>query len=198
MTTLAEKVVGLHEALARARLPHAFGGALALAFHVAEPRATRDIDVNIFVDTAHVSDVIAALPSGVSTTADAVAELERDGQARILWDETPVDIFLSTHPFHDHASTRTVMVPFVGVDLPVLGALELCVFKAFFDRTKDWADIEAMLGVGSVDIPLALGWLVDLLGVDDHRVERLSRLTRLEPRSSGPRDPRFDPSPRTD
>ena len=59
--------------------------------------------------------------------------------------------------------------------IPVLDATTLVVFKAFFDRTKDWADIEAMVEAGALDGHDALGWLVDLLGGDDPRVERLRR-----------------------
>ena len=32
--------------------------------------------------------------------------------------------------------------------IPILGAIELAVFKAFFNRTSDWADIEAMVDAG--------------------------------------------------
>ena len=70
---------------------------------------------------------------------------------------------------------------------PVLGATELTVFKAFFDRTKDWADIEAMIDAGTVDTHGALGWLVDLLGGDDHRVARLRRLLDRKPAAEEPR-----------
>jgi len=45
--SLPEKVVAIDSALTG--LPHAFGGALALAYY-AEPRATVDIDVNVFGD----------------------------------------------------------------------------------------------------------------------------------------------------
>lgn len=51
------------------------------------------------------------------------------------------------------------------------------VFKAFSDRTKDWADIEELVASRSADSHTALGWLVDLLGADDHRVARLRDLT---------------------
>jgi hypothetical protein len=64
------------------------------------------------------------------------------------------------------------------------------VFKAFFDRTKDWADIEAMIEVESLDAHVVLGWLVDLLGARDHRVTRLRGLIEKGPES---RDPRFAP-----
>ena len=60
----------------------------------------------------------------------------------------------------------------------ILGADELLVFKAFFDRRKDWADIEEIVRAGAVDVHQAMGWLVDLLGTDDDRVERLRDLVR--------------------
>jgi hypothetical protein len=191
MTSLVEAIVALEAALDGADVPHAFGGALALAFHIEEPRGTRDIDVNIFLLPAEVGRVFAALPDGV-TVSDADAErVRRDGQVRVFWDDTPLDLFFTTHAFHDLARGRVGRVPFAGVTIPVLGATELVVFKAFFDRTKDWADIEAIADAGTADLHAAIGWLVDLLGGDDHRVERLRTLLR---RSSGASvDPTFDP-----
>jgi hypothetical protein len=41
------------------------------------------------------------------------------------------------------------------------------VFKALFNRTKDWADIEAMLRAGTVDVGDALRWIEVIVG-DDH------------------------------
>ena len=49
-------------------------------------------------------------------------------------------------------------------------------FKAFFDRTKDWADLEEMAATGALDVDRTLGVLVRYLGADDHRVARLAAL----------------------
>ncbi len=49
MLTLAKRVLAIDHALSS--IPHAFGGALALAYY-AEPRATIDIDLNVFVPVA--------------------------------------------------------------------------------------------------------------------------------------------------
>lgn len=189
MLTLAEQILAIDAALDAKSLPHAFGGALALAFHVEEPRATRDIDVNVFVVPARADEVFAALPAEIRASPADLELAERDGQVRLLWDDTPVDLFLSTHAFHDAAWRDLERVPFDGTSIPILGATELVVFKAFFDRTKDWADIETMLAAGSPDAHAALGWLVDLLGADDARV---SRLEQLIDRPTPP-EPRFDP-----
>jgi hypothetical protein len=50
------------------------------------------------------------------------------------------------------------------------------VFKALFDRTKDWADIEEILAVGALDAPRALTWLERILGADASAVARLKSL----------------------
>jgi hypothetical protein len=187
---LSEMVLALEQSLSRAQIPHAFGGALALAYHIVEPRGTRDIDVNCFVPTTNARAVFEVLPDGVIWSGADVTEVERSGQVRIFWDDTPVDMFFTNHPFHEHTALNVETVPFAGAMIPVLGADELAVFKAFFDRTKDWADIEAMVDAGTVDLHAVIGWIVDLLGVDDPRLERLRRLLDREPPET---EPRFAP-----
>jgi hypothetical protein len=171
--TLAQRLLALHRAFDAAGLPHAFGGAIALAFWTLEPRTTRDLDVNVFVPAADAPRVLAALPAGVDRPDGAAEQLARDGQKRLWWEDTPVDLFLDYAPIHRDAAEHARRVPFEGVDIPVLGPVELAVFKAMFDRTKDWADIEALLEAGTVrrlEIEQALAAMV---GADDPRVARL-------------------------
>ncbi|HEX5097091.1 MAG TPA: hypothetical protein VFX21_13785, partial [Acidimicrobiia bacterium] len=144
---LADKVIALNAALARSDFDYAFGGALALAYHVEDPRGTRDIDINIFVSADRAEEVFRSLPTEVIWDAADLRTTLRDGQVRLFWGDTPVDLFLSTHEFHDEASLSTREVPFDGARIPILGATELTVFKAFFNRTQDWADIEKMVAV---------------------------------------------------
>ena len=142
--SLADKIVAIHQALDAAHLPHAFGGALALAWCTQRARGTIDIDVNVFVPAERTGDLLAALPTEISATDAAVAQLEADGQTRLWWTNTPVDVFLDTTPFHADAGGRIRSEPFAGHDVPFLACRDLAVFKAFFDRTKDWADLEEM------------------------------------------------------
>ncbi|MHB1138895.1 MAG: hypothetical protein ACYC2O_08050, partial [Microthrixaceae bacterium] len=62
-------------------------------------------------------------------------------------------------------------------DVPFLACTDLAVFKAFFDRTKDWADLEEMVAAGTLDVDRVVGVLVRYLGADDDRVARLLALT---------------------
>ncbi len=169
---LVAKVLELHRSLERALIPHAFGGALALAYCTLDPRGTSDIDCNVFVPSATPASALDALPAGVQRTDTTAATIERDGQVRLWWDGTPVDLFFDYAPIHEVAARRRRLVPFAGIDLPVLGCTDLVVFKALFDRTKDWADIEAAVAAGTLDTPVVRDELVALLGVDDRRVVR--------------------------
>jgi hypothetical protein len=178
MSVLAERLIAVHSALGDAALPHAFGGAIALAYCTQEPRGTRDLDVNVFVGIERADDVLGAMPDGVSIRRIDRTALHRDGQVRLMWEETPVDLFLDTHAFHRRAAGDIIEVPFENAMIPVLGCETLLVFKAMFNRTRDWADIEAMLDAGAVDGARALETLQSLLGADDPSVIRLRALLR--------------------
>ena len=178
--TLPERLVALHRALARRRVPHAFGGAIALAYWTLNPRGTSDIDVNIFVPSTDCDRALRALPAGIDQpqcTADTIAS---DGQVRLWWDETPVDLFFDYVPVHADAARHRRIVPFAGTRIPVLGPVELAVFKVMFDRTRDWADIEEMLAAGTLDLDAVREGLRTLLDDDG----RLARLDEAERRAS--------------
>jgi len=60
----------------------------------------------------------------------------------------------------------------------VLGPIELATFKVMFDRTRDWADVEAMLEAGTLDLDALRAELSTLLPRDDHRFARLDEAVR--------------------
>jgi hypothetical protein len=164
--TLVEQILALDEALKTAGIAHAFGGALALAFATEEVRATMDIDVNVFVSPSRVDAVLGALPAGVTWTPHDRAAVAEDGQVRLWWERTPLDLFFSYHRFHDVAGARIQHHPLAGRQLPFLSPTDLVVFKAFFSRPKDWVDITSIAEAGSADMDEALAWVRTLLGDD--------------------------------
>lgn len=176
MSVLGERLLAVHGALDEAGFPHAFGGAIALAYCTQEPRGTRDLDVNVFVGAERSGEVLDAMPRGVTVRrADRVSAL-RDGQVRVMWGDTPIDLFFATHAFHREVAQTVVEVTFEGVSIAVLGCEALIVFKAMFNRTRDWADIEAILDAGVVDGHRVLDRLRSLLGRSDPAVVRLAAL----------------------
>ncbi len=170
MKPILDAIVELHDGLDAAGIRHAFGGAFALLWCTGEPRTTIDIDLNIFAPPADVQRVLAALPAEVAVTDDNVSSLTIDGQCRSMFDGIPVDIFLDTTRFH--YDLRLHVVDHVLADrlLPFLGCNDLAVFKAFFNRRRDWADIEEMLRAGRLDLPYVTGVLAEYLGPGDERI----------------------------
>jgi hypothetical protein len=177
MSPVPEQMVELHRAMRANGLPHAFGGALALAWCTQRARGTIDIDLNVFVDQGQVDAVVGALPSGVMCAETDAAALCHNGQARLWWDATPVDLFLNTTEYHTEIAGRIHWEPFAGVELPFLACTDLAVFKTFFNRTKDWADLEEMLTAGTLDRDRVLGVLIRYVGSDDPRIERFRALS---------------------
>lgn len=173
---LPERMVAIHSHLGDEGIDHAFGGALALAWCTQQARGTIDLDLNVFLKPERADDLLAALPDAIVASSRDREALLRDGQARLWWDTTPVDVFLNTSAFHDEVATRVRWEPFAGVELPFLACEDLAVFKVFFNRTKDWADLEAMRDAGTLDVPAIAGVLVSFLGNDDDRIARLLSL----------------------
>lgn len=171
--SLVDRIVAVCDHLDRAELPWALGGALALAYATEEPRATRDIDVNVFVPAADAARVFDALPAGVAHGDADLAAAATDEQVRLWWDDTPVDLFFAADPFHTEVAGRCREVPFAGRRVRVLCAEDLAVFKAMFDRPKDWVDIATMHDANSIDLGLTADRLAELLGDDDSRIDRL-------------------------
>ena len=185
--TLAERLLVLHRALAAADVPHAFGGAIALAYWTLDPRGTGDIDINIFVPAEECAAVLRQLPEGIIQPPGTHDAIVREGQVRLWWDETPVDLFFDYAPVHADAARHRQTVPFAGASIPVLGPVELAVFKAMFDRTRDWADLEAMVAAGTLDVDSVAASLREMLGKDEARLSRLEDAVRRARETSTPR-----------
>ena len=174
--SLPDKVLAIHHALTEAKVPHAIGGALALAYY-AEPRTTIDVDVNVFVPTKRWPAVCEALaPLGVDVTVDE-EELSRDGQVRLRWERNPIDLFFSYDPFHDEMRKSSRRVPFADETILILSPEHLAVCKAMFDRPKDWIDIEQILvATDPLDLGEIESWLGRMVGEDDPRMKKLGKV----------------------
>jgi hypothetical protein len=173
---LPDKVVAVDRALEHARIQHAFGGALALAYY-AEPRATIDIDVNVFAEPArHVAVAQALEPLGVTAGGDP-KRITRDGQCRWWWDRTPLDLFFTYDELHEAMAKAVRRVPFGEDRIPILAPEHLAACKALYDRPKDWLDIEQMLVTADeIDLAETRDWLIRTAGESDPRLVRFEQL----------------------
>lgn len=175
---LAERLLAIHESLDAHGIGHAFGGAIALAYWTLDPRGTSDVDVNLFTPSDRCRIALDALPDGIAYDEAAIAAILRDGQVRLWWVETPIDLFFDYTDLHADAASNRRLVPFAGREIPVLGPVELAVFKAMFDRTRDWADIEAMLAAETLDVDAVRAHLTAMVGKSDPRFARLDEAVR--------------------
>ncbi len=174
---LAPDILGLisnlYRSLEASGLPYGFGGALALAWCIPEPRATHDVDVNIFIEAESADVALAALPDDVIASEKNKTDLRTHGQARLSCDTIAVDVFLTNDPYHSEVATRVVRRPLLGENMPFLCCKDLALFKAFFDRRKDWFDLGEMFEARSIELAEMTDLIARLLGPDDDRIARL-------------------------
>lgn len=139
-----ELIVTVHQQLDDTGIAHAFGGALSLGY-AAEPRGTKDIDVNVFVPPERMPEVERALATIGFRRADGAEPVTPAAGVRLVHDTDPfpIDVFCSLDDRYDEIEGRVAWHPFGRNDeaLPFLSAEDLCVFKLSFNRAKDWLDL---------------------------------------------------------
>lgn len=171
----------LADILGAAGVPYGIGGALALGVW-GFPRATNDVDLDVFVAADALEPVFALLRAGdCEFDADeSLASARTRGDFKVWWRGMRVDVFVASIPLYDATRRRIRQAPLEGRPAWFLSPEDLAIFKMLFFRTKDLIDLErlvAFLGP-SFDQAHVRGWLVDLVGADDERVQRWDTLVK--------------------
>jgi hypothetical protein len=182
--TAAEVARDLADALQRNKIPYAVGGAIALGFY-APPRATVDVDVNVFVLPGRGFTRALRVLSEAGFTPDSkpdalVRQAREEGQFRGRVCGIRVDVFVPTVRFYADLKSRRREVVLLGRPLKILAAEDLLVLKLMFFRRKDLADAEAVLrDQGSaLDRKVVRRRLVKLAGKNDERIRAWDDLIR--------------------
>lgn len=154
---------------------HQFGGAIALAWY-RNPRATTDIDINLTLPPEVAAPILKALARlGVAIGPKERNAIVADGQARLDWDGSFLDVFFATTDLHFEMAERARIVRFGPVEIPILAPEHLVICKAVFDRPKDWLDIDEMLRWGTeIDAVDVLHWVGAFLGEESPQFARLT------------------------
>jgi hypothetical protein len=158
--------------------------AIALGFY-AVPRATVDVDVNIFVPPAdQLARALTAL-ADVAFVADEEetrlrARANSEGQFRGSIRGLRVDVFVPAFAYYAQLASRRREVTLVGRPLWILSPEDLVVLKMMFFRRKDLADVEAVLRdqKASLDRQFVRRQLIELVGADDERLAALNAIER--------------------
>jgi len=190
LESLVEVVTTLIDRLEAAELPYAFGGAIALSAW-SEPRATTDVDLNLWVEDDQLPRAIELLQqAGVELDPAAAMRGARErGMFAGPRGSYRVDVFVPSVPFYDEALGRRARVTLADRETWVLSPESLVVFKMLFFRPKDLVDISRLLEVHrpALDVLFVRRWLVDMVGSSDVRVTKWDELTRRSPRPISPR-----------
>lgn len=178
--SLVEVITALIRALEQSEIPYAFGGAVALSAW-SEPRATVDVDLNVWVDEQGYGALF-------DTLEEAGAEVDRGGapqrarttgmmDARVAGYR--LDIFVPSVQFYDEALARRQRVRIAGLDTWVLSPECLAVFKLLFFRAKDLVDLQRLVEVqgGKLDAGFVRRHVAAMMGEDDVRVVRWDEIT---------------------
>ncbi|MFN7975946.1 MAG: hypothetical protein U0166_27030 [Acidobacteriota bacterium] len=169
-TLVARHLTGCLE---RAGIPYAIGGALAYGVW-SVPRATKDVDINVFVEAAGLRPALDALIScGLRIDpTEAVARAERGDVVVGRYDGMRIDLFTASIPFCWEAMTTRVRISDGEEERWFLSAEAICLFKLLFFRSKDKADVEYLVATQGrgLDGTYVRRWLTQMMGEDDERV----------------------------
>lgn len=175
-----EAALALAHALEAAGISYALGGALAYGIW-GIPRATLDVDINVFVEDDELPKVATALTSlGIQADADLLRlESQAKGLCVVRYGPYRVDLFTPSIAFSREAERTRREIEIEGKRAFFLSAEALAVFKLLFFRPKDIVDLERLVEVqgDSLDIAYVRRELAAMMGEDDERVRRWDALT---------------------
>lgn len=179
--TAAQVARDIADTLERHGVPYAIGGALALAYY-AVPRATVDVDINVFVKPDPGFDrILEILKEAGFAGEDEAQSLRRqaltEGQFRGRIAGLRVDVFVPAIPYYASLEARRRQVELLGRSIWVLGPEDLVILKLMFFRRKDLADVEAVMRDGrTLDLGFIRATLADMVGDDDPRLRALDEI----------------------
>lgn len=171
----------LADALEAAQVRYALGGALALGVW-GFPRATVDVDLDVFVGEERWGEVLDTLArAGCQVGREsAIASARERGDFRAHFGPMRVDVFVPSIPFYESVSKRRREGVLEGRAAWFLSPEDLTVFKLLFYRPKDLLDVERLVAATGPSFERAYvrEALAEILGTGDPRLDRWDRLLR--------------------
>lgn len=169
----------LADQLEGAGIPYGVGGALALGVW-GFPRATKDVDVDVFLDPTQLEPLFAALrASGCDVdAAAATAQASERGDFQAWAGPMRVDVFVPSIPFYDSIRRRLRTAMLEGRPAWFISQEDLAVMKLLFFRAKDLIDVERLVAFGAADFDrqYVADALTQIVGAEDVRLARWQQL----------------------
>lgn len=156
------------------------GGIAVIARGV--PRQTIDIDAAVLGRAVSLEDLFAALGGhGIVPRIPDAEEFARRQQVLLLKHQptaTTLEVSLAWLPFEEEAIGRSSPVAFRGIEVPVVQAQDLIVYKAVAWRDRDKADIERLLLLHGDELDLA--FIRDMVRQFAEALEEPARIAEFE------------------
>ncbi len=175
----ADVALAIARGLESSAVPYALGGALAYGVW-ALPRATKDVDINLFVTPEQLPAAMDALSKSgvVFDQAEAVRQAEEEGLFIGWIGACRIDLFTPSIPFSWEALKTRVRIDVKDTSVWFLSAEALSFFKMMFFRGKDLVDLERLISNQGphLDAPYVRRWLVETMGEEDERVRKWDEL----------------------
>lgn len=176
-----EAGIALARALDAHGISYALGGALAYGIW-GIPRATLDVDINVFLEDRELPRLGQALTRlGIAVDeAQMLHDAASKGLIVVRFGMYRVDLFTPSIAFSREAERTRRQVEIEGEPIQFLSPEALCVFKLLFFRPKDLVDLERLIEVqgAALDVAYVRRELVAMMGEGDERVTRWEQLTR--------------------
>lgn len=161
-------------------IPYAFGGAIAYTVW-GPPRATTDIDIDLFIDGCdraglnQVFDILESIGMSISRP-EALREAAETDIMTLYWNGVRVEFFTAAGPFNREVEKTRVRRKLGDDFFWFLSAEAITVFKMVFFRPKDIADVERLIKLmgRDLDTEYIREWLVKTVtdGEDSREVEK--------------------------
>ena len=180
MISAHEVALRIADRLEEDHIAYGIGGALALGAHGA-PRATKDVDITLFLPETELSRAFDALERAglMFDRQEATRDVARIGLFKAHAGKMIVDAFLSAHPQYEEMKARRVSIEVFGKRLWFLSAEDLCLHKLLYGRPKDLLDLERLIAVRpSIDLAYVRSWMFRMIPAGDRRFDALDDLER--------------------
>jgi len=147
---LLEALAALAAALRSLEAPSMVIGGVAVIAH-GVPRLTVDIDATVWSEDVELESLLAALARHrIEPRIRDALDFARRRQVLLLKHQpsgTPLEITLASLPFEREALARATTLRVAGVEVPIVSAEDLVVYKAVAWRDRDRSDLEELLAL---------------------------------------------------
>ena len=195
LVRLAGAVADLTAWLKGQGVPGAIIGGLA-ANLLGRPRITNDVDAVVLLGNLALDTFLAyGAGFGFSPRINDAASFAEKNRVLLLIhtpSKTEVDISLGILPFEQESVERASILTVAGISFPVISPEDLIIMKALPRRTRDVADIEAILDTHlELDLARVRYWVSQFASIlespeilDDLERMLMRRRQKVQPKNS--------------